>query len=64
MSSSEEALKKQRNLAASVEALENATPLLVRAAESQAAVKRAMFLALIREGFTEQQSIELCKGDR
>lgn len=64
MSSSEEALKKQRNLAASVEALENATPLLVRAAESRAAVKRAMFLALIREGFTEQQSIELCKGDR
>jgi hypothetical protein len=64
MSSSEEALKKQRNLAATVEALENATPLLVRATESQAAVKRAMFLALIREGFTEQQSIELCKGDR
>ena len=59
---SEEALAKQRQLVESVEAMENAMPLLVRMAETSAAVKRANFLALVKEGFTETQALELSKA--
>ena len=56
-----EALQRQRALIASVEAMENAAPLLIRLAETNAAIARANYLALIKEGFTEAQALTLCK---
>lgn len=44
----------------SVEELRRALPMMMEAAESVAKMRRIAYLAYLREGFTEIQSLELC----
>lgn len=55
----EEIQNQQQSLRDAVDAYENSLPLLLRIAESQAQETRAKYLALMRNGFTESQALQL-----
>ena len=48
-------------LMASVEALRRAAPALMQCAPIIAKIRRAHFVALVAEGFTEDQALDLCR---
>lgn len=52
--------KDQLNLAQAVKTLRENLPASLEYAGIQAKVWRAKYLALVREGFTETQAVELC----
>lgn len=47
-------------LRASLEEIRRNLPVAIEAAELMARVRRANYLALLREGFTEAQALDLC----
>jgi hypothetical protein len=54
-------LAERNQLRGEVEGLWRKIPELIEHAQIVAKVRRASFLALIAEGFTESQALELCK---
>jgi hypothetical protein len=44
-----------------IEKFRRAVPELILHAQTMARVRRASYLALVEEGFTESQALELCK---
>lgn len=54
-------VENNENIAA-LEAMKRNLPILLEYASLQAQLKRAKFLALVKEGFSEQQAIELVKA--
>lgn len=48
-------------LARLIAEMRNQIPALIEVEQLQAKLSRAKFLALVSEGFTEQQALELCK---
>lgn len=47
-------------LQAASDAAERALPILIEHAARTAKLRRAMFTALVKEGFTEAQALDLC----
>lgn len=45
-----------------VEQLKRCIPEQIEAAQLMAKIRRAQYLALVAEGFTEAQALEICKG--
>jgi predicted sulfurtransferase len=51
----------RNQMKADVEKFQRALPELIQHARTMAKVRRASYLTLIEEGFTESQALELCK---
>lgn len=54
-------MKAKDEVQASLEMMRRELPKLIEHAALVAQVKRAYFIALVKEGFTEVQALELCK---
>ncbi len=54
--------KEHAALALSIRNLRENLPALMELKQIDAKLARVKFLALVQEGFTEQQALELCKG--
>lgn len=54
-------LKPRNEFQGAVDSLSRNLPVMLEHVELQAKIRRASYLALLKEGFTEAQALELCR---